>query len=138
MASNHCLGEIVKKWIEEKSVQDARAEYPELISRFGCTNFISELASSYWTEQRRILERIPLIDSSFSTFSNVHTIAVYYYRLRNGGTERVISLLLPLWLELGYKIILLSEEAATDEDYPVPQNIERVLLPKETQSRATN
>lgn len=138
MASNHCLIEIVKEWIEEKSVQDARAEYPELISRFGCTNFISELASSYWSKQRRIVERISLTDSSFFPLSNVHTIAVYYYRLRNGGIERVISLLLPLWLELGYKIILLTEEAATDEDYPIPQSIERVLLPKVTQCKAAN
>ena len=138
MASNYCLGEIIKEWIEEKSVQEARAEYPELISRFGCANVISELASSYWSEQRRIVERISLTGSSLSPFSNVHTIAVYYYRLRNGGIERVISLLLPLWLELGYKIILLTEEAATDEDYPIPQNIERVLLPKVTQCRAAN
>lgn len=138
MATNNSLTDIAKKWIEEKSVQDARAEYPELISRFGCTKFISELASNYWTEQRKIYERISLAAPSANQSSNVSSIAVYYYRLRNGGIERVISHLLPIWLNLGYRIILLTEEAATDDDYPVTQNIERVLLPKVTQCKAAN
>lgn len=136
MATNNSLTDIAKKWLEEKSVQDARAEYPELISRFGCTKFISELASSYWTEQRKIYERISLAAPSANQSSNVSSIAVYYYRLRNGGIERVISHLLPIWLNLGYRIILLTEEVATDDDYPVTQNIERVLLPKVTQCKA--
>ena len=138
MATNNSLTDIAKKWLEEKSVQDARAEYPELISRFGCTKFISELASSYWTEQRKIYERISLAAPSVNQPSNVRSIAVYYYRLRNGGIERVISHLLPIWLNLGYRIILLTEEVATDDDYPVTQNIERVLLPKVTQCKAAN
>ena len=138
MATNNSLTDIAKKWIEEKSVQDARAEYPELISRFGCTKFISELASNYWTEQRKIYERISLAAPSANQSSNVSSIAVYYYRLRNGGIERVISHLLPIWLNLGYRIILLTEEVAADDDYPVTQNIERVLLPKVTQCKAAN
>lgn len=57
-------------------------------------------------------------------------IAVYYYRMGHGGVERVISLLIPLYLEMGYRVILITEEKADREDYDVPKCVSRYVIPK--------
>ena len=56
------------------------------------------------------------------------TIAIYYHRLHNGGIERVISQLLPLYISYGYKVILFTSEIS-DDDYDVPDKVERCVLP---------
>ena len=132
------LDDVIKEWTYRKSIRDAREEYPKLISRFGGTAFISALASDCWSNQRIVLERIPIENDKFCHNTSVRTIGVYYFRMRNGGIERVLSILLPMLLELGYKVILLTEEAATTEDYPIPETIERVLLPRVADCKAKN
>ena len=59
----------------------------------------------------------------------VKTIGVMILRMSNGGIERVTSLLIPLWQMVGYRVVLLTEEAESEEDYPIPENVERIILP---------
>ncbi len=58
----------------------------------------------------------------------VRTVGFFYHRLYNGGVERVLSALIPLFLAHGYKTVLLLEQA-TERDYPVPPECEKVVLP---------
>lgn len=55
-------------------------------------------------------------------------IGVYYPRLYNGGTERVISLLMDIWAEMGYEVVLFTEEEPSEKDYPYSERVERVIL----------
>lgn len=59
----------------------------------------------------------------------VRTVAAFYYCANNGGVERVLCDLLSLWHAAGYRVILLTDRPATDEDYPLPSGIHRYLLP---------
>lgn len=47
-----------------------------------------------------------------------------------GGVERVISLLLPLYMEMGYRVILITEEEEDCDDYDIPKNVKRYIVPK--------
>ncbi len=58
----------------------------------------------------------------------IKTVGTFYYRLYNGGIERVISLLSPIWQQQGYRVVVLTEEISP-EDYPLPENVTRVQLP---------
>lgn len=58
----------------------------------------------------------------------IKTVGTFYYRLYNGGIERVISLLSPIWQQQGYRVVVLTEET-NPEDYPLPENVTRVQLP---------
>lgn len=138
MDTNKNLSAAIKRWISEDSVQEAKETYPRLISTYGCSSVISELARNYWLQQKRIIERIDPSAPSFTYHKPVRTLGVYYYRMRNGGIERVISLLLPVWIELGYKVVLITEEPASKDDYPIPLNVERLLLPKISECREAN
>lgn len=61
----------------------------------------------------------------------VSHIGMYYYRLGKGGIQRVISMLCPMFLDLGYKITMMVEEIDKENDYFLPENIDVIIIPKE-------
>ncbi|GAN97453.1 hypothetical protein Geu3261_0185_005 [Komagataeibacter europaeus NBRC 3261] len=59
----------------------------------------------------------------------VKTIALYYWRLHDGGTERVTSRLATIYASLGYRVILLTDVDPTPLDYPYDPSIKRIKIP---------
>jgi glycosyltransferase involved in cell wall biosynthesis len=60
----------------------------------------------------------------------IKNIAIYYWRLNNGGTERVTALLIKLWRAMGYNVILLTDEAADPaSDYDCGADVTRYVIP---------
>jgi len=57
----------------------------------------------------------------------IKTIGIYSTRYKNGGAERVLSILLPMFLELGYNIVLFTDYKEENE-YILPKNIQRIVL----------
>lgn len=64
----------------------------------------------------------------------VRTVATFYYRMSNGGVERVISKLLPMWIAQGKRVILFTDEIESTSDYQYPASVVRITLPT-TQGR---
>lgn len=58
----------------------------------------------------------------------VKTVAFFYHRLYNGGVERVLSALIPLFISWGYNTALIVEEE-NEEDYPLPIECKKFLIP---------
>ncbi len=59
----------------------------------------------------------------------IHTIGIYYATIQQGGgVRRVISLLVPLYLKLGYRVVLITEEEPTDVDYMLPAEVKRYSI----------
>lgn len=61
--------------------------------------------------------------------SKIRKIAIYYHRLCKGGVERVISLLIPIYCAMGYSVILITDEEASDEDFYISSKIRRYVIP---------
>ena len=64
--------------------------------------------------------------------NQIRTIGLYYHSLRMGGVERVISLLIPVWLQAGYKVVLMTQEEPSSSDFDIPEETVRVVLPLDT------
>ena len=60
---------------------------------------------------------------------NIKTIASYYFSIVNGGLQRNRCKLAELWLKMGYKVIVLTDFEPTPDDYDLPPEIERVMVP---------
>lgn len=58
----------------------------------------------------------------------IKTIGTFYYRMYNGGTEKVVSLLASIWVELGYNVVLFTDEEENDMDYVIPDSVKRIVL----------
>ena len=58
----------------------------------------------------------------------IKTVGMYYYRLYNGGIERVMSLLTKIWMNIGYQVIIITEEPENALDYELPAGVKRAVL----------
>ena len=76
--------------------------------------------------------------SHLSLFSSekteAKTIGVYYFRVRNGGIENVISMLTAVWVKSGYRVVLFTDEKPHRSDYEIDPNVHRVVLPEVDES----
>lgn len=59
----------------------------------------------------------------------IKTIGTFYNRLSNGGTERVLTLLVPIWRSLGYRVVIFTDVPPSPEDYELPADVIRIVLP---------
>ena len=62
---------------------------------------------------------------------SVRTVGTFYLRMYNGGIERVISRLAPIWQANGWRVVVFTEEINA-LDYALPDNVIRVVIPKIT------
>lgn len=58
----------------------------------------------------------------------IRRVGFFYHRMYNGGVERVLSELIPLFLSWGYETVLISEEKSR-LDYPLPKECKRFIIP---------
>ncbi|MBR2178831.1 MAG: glycosyltransferase family 4 protein [Selenomonadaceae bacterium] len=70
------------------------------------------------------------MDKIFSVKRKIKTIALYYYSMFNNGIARFITLIIPIFLDMGYKIVLITDDIDEERDYPLPQNenLKRVVI----------
>lgn len=59
----------------------------------------------------------------------VKRIGVYYHSLRNGGVQQTAAALIRLWVSLGYEVTLITASEPTEEDYPLPEQVARRVIP---------
>lgn len=57
-------------------------------------------------------------------------IAVYYYKYGKGGVERVLSYLLPLYVQAGYSVVFITDEEPQAGDYLLPPEVKRYAIPR--------
>lgn len=78
--------------------------------------------SSDWISALRCFE------GGNSDAEKIKTIAFVYHRLRNGGTERVISLLSSMLVRQGYRVVILTDEPPSSDDYSIDDRVMRGTL----------
>jgi len=61
----------------------------------------------------------------------VKVIGIYDKRYRNGGGQKVLSMLMPIYIEQGYRVVFFTEEYCPGEEYALPDEVVRVVLPEE-------
>ena len=92
--------------------------------------FCAGLVKYFWAIPATVYPMLrEVFESRTRKDRSIRTIGTYYHRIRNGGIERVISQLIPIWTHMGYRVVLLTDEDAQKEDYPIDTSYERVTLP---------
>ena len=141
------VGEQISNLHAKVQKKDQGSAYLAMESAWGMggTGFVKMLARYAWDKRAQIAEA--LTGADFLKFEGrpIKTIGLYYYRFRNGGTERVVTQLGSLLAELRdedgkpkYRVVLISDEAPNEEDYPTSPLVIREQLPPFWQSTAKN
>lgn len=100
-----------------------------LFDSFGYATTLYTISQS-WSYDKSLdfFEKYPF---SFSK-KDIKTIGTYYRRAYAGGIERVQSQLINLWTNMGYNVVLFTEEPESKYDYPYPSSTKRVIIPSAT------
>lgn len=120
---------LIQKWDNAYEIEEKKRLFAQLISDNQIEKLVSLLKDFFSHKELQLAENI--LDTNFFPKNNkkkVKTIALYYYKMKNGGVERVISLLIPLFIELGYKCILITDEKDCKEDYQIPICVRRYVI----------
>ena len=125
---NKFLSACVEKWafpLEPSAKQTGLSRMLECFSLFDVASMLFKFG--FW--------RFSDYASDFNGYAfpckvqSVKTIGIHYIRYGNGGTERVISLLISIYLQAGYRVVLLTDVEPSLDDYALPEEVIRVVLP---------
>lgn len=107
---------------------DAAAAFETVVRAYSAETVVSMLAERF-TEQE-LLHCARLVRGCFAppAGKTVRRVGFFDHRFNNGGIERVLSELIPMFIEWGYETVLFVEEESKD-DYPLPAACKRVVLP---------
>jgi len=124
------LNDGVSNWFHYLPDHFAAAGFDILTKYWKNTEIISNVCSKHYFERKRIAEKISGADILTPKKSEeIKTVGIFYYRLTWGGVQRVISILIPMYLEMGYKVVLFTDEYFKEKEYELPANVKRVVLP---------
>ena len=91
------------------------------------------IAAEFCIFSKNIGDALPVIEKigikkEANKNKRVKNIGLYYSRYANGGVERVLSHLIEMFVEKGYRVILFTDECQETGEYDLPQEAIRVVL----------
>lgn len=107
-----------------------------------CTleEFIFDLAETAAREHHLRLEqaafRLRDCEELFPRKKEIRTVASFCYRLADGGVERVMALLAPIWQKAGYQVVIITEQEPDPLDFPLPEGVRRVVISEDRNSKS--
>lgn len=87
------------------------------------------LAQRYWDDPRKAMEILAASSLSSIVKPQVRTIATYYHRLYQGGTENVMRSLAALWSKAGYHVVVIVDEGARLDEALLPPAVAVRAIP---------
>lgn len=88
------------------------------------------LAKKYKEQPIEIAQELVEETKITTSASQTKNIGIFYPRFYDGGVERVISLQIPLFLRLGFTVVLITEEIRPELEYSLPIGVKRRTIPK--------
>ena len=113
--------------LNKEVIETTKRELQELYTEYGVAEVLGVL-SKLWDFEKAV-PFFDKINSQTKINRAVKTIATFYYRAYNGGVERVQAQLINMWVESGYKVVLITEEPPNDFDYFYPKDrVKRIAV----------
>lgn len=122
------LNECIDLWFYKinSHESDIAAEY--LFQFWNKKEVVFLLAQKHWYHRDVIAQKIGKIENLPLEKKTVKTIGIYYYHFTIGGVQRVISLLIPLFVNMGYRVVFITDKEVSEKDIVSSIDIERVTI----------
>lgn len=99
-----------------------------MLEVFPTTNVVTALAKYYENESTELAKMCSGAKLFKPSTRKINTIGIFYPRIYDGGVERVISLQIPIFIELGYRVVLILESSEPAKEYPIPPSVKKVII----------
>ena len=105
-----------------------RYAWETLAAQYGGECVAAELAATHLLEMPRWAAALKGAEFPAAQ-GKVQRIGVYYHSLAGGGVQRVCAALINVWVQLGHAVTLVTDTPPTPEDEPIPESVQRVVIP---------
>lgn len=123
-----CLNACCESWYREIPKQLAVEGWKILCKHWGADDVITQLAEHCFESRKEIAQKLEDFPPFRLNSVQIRTVGIYYHRLYAGGIERVISILAPMFAEMGYRVVIITDEPQSANDFYVPSNIAREVV----------
>ena len=98
---------------------------------YGYVSVLQALAQKYPRLNSAALDYFyrKLQTPKYNRCGQIKTIAMLYNNMRLGGTERVMSLQMKMFTDMGLRIVLLNDTPSGDKEYKIPNSVRRIMIP---------
>lgn len=110
------MNECIRLWENDLSYSNSEEGLEILCKYWGAENIVARLAQTHWEDKMTVAKRLKRLKRISLKEKQVKRIGIYYYHFTIGGVQRVISLLTPLLKQMGYEVVLIFDNEATDND----------------------
>ena len=124
LATNLILEKLFERWINSDVPELFFIKIQEKFTPAQISAAIFKYALT-WKRYKRLTEFFTAHAKIFPRQNKkIRTIGIYYTRLFNGGVERFISLIVPLYIKLGYRVILFTDILKQEQEFSLPPQSE--------------
>ncbi len=121
------VGEAVAMWMDFQG-NDLKRGWEILNSNWDFESILLGFTSRYWYNRGLVSQKLQEAKAFSVQKRPVKTVAIYYHRINVGGVQRVISLIMPALVDMGYKVVLITDTEPSEHDYPISCQYEREFL----------
>ena len=129
------LLDCVGNWNHHLAAEDRATGFDLMLEYWQAPEVIGKVAELNWTDQGHVARLVKGASTLANVASKPRVIGTFYYTISNGGTQRILSALIRIWVSLGYDVVLFTDVPASGDDYEVPAGTRRVVLPSSTDVR---
>lgn len=122
------IAECIEMWYKRLDTEDLNLATSILLSSWNAIDLVEQLANTHWYEREVVAQKIQKLPKNTIKQKEIKTIAFYYYHFTIGGVQRVLSTLIALFFNMGYKVILITDKAETSNDISCDITVERELI----------
>ena len=123
------LNDCIEKWLYSIDDSVKARCFDDLIAYWHADEVVAGFARHDEIDRYQFAKAIEGSNSIRFRPRPVRTIGTYFYSVTNGGTERVMCKLCSIWIEAGYQVILFTDTEKKDDEYELPEEVVRVVLP---------
>jgi len=123
------LTDCASTWLHRLSEEDKRCGFDKMLEYWDSTNIISFIADNLDDKRYEFAKQIKGAHSLEHKSTRIRTIATYYHSIENGGIARVLCSLVYLWENMGFQVIVITDQPPSQKDYNLPATVKRFIVP---------
>ena len=123
------IGDCINKW-HKKVADSKKAVAFDAMSEYWPSWLVAEgIARRYWDCPDKLMGALRGSRIEHVCSPNPRTIGMYYHKQVGGGVEKVMELIAPVWVEMGYNVVIITDVQGPDDWLELPEGVTRRSIP---------
>lgn len=123
------FGDCLNKWQNKLESADKAVGFECMLQTWPSWMVADGVARRYWGDQKGAVRAVASPRLRSAPQKQISTIGAYYHRLHGGGAETVFRELARIWLNMGYRVVLITDSDAPYGSVAIPQGAIHHTIP---------